>query len=83
MQLQDKIGKSSWMFQESIKDSVVTNVMTAIKTGQIKVEPNQLPTILAVLNSSTEAGYHKAFTVFMRQVTQAIADEKKTLNTQK
>lgn len=75
MQLRDKIGKSSWLIQESIKDTVITNVTMAIKNGQIKFDMTQLQILLAVLSSSTEAGYQKAFKVFMREIDKALLDE--------
>lgn len=83
MQPRDKIGKSSWMIQESIKDTVNTNVMMAVKAGQIKVETAQLPTLLALLNSSIEAGFGKAFNVFMREVTQVINTDQVSLKKKK
>jgi len=77
MQPQDKIGKSSWMIQESIKDTVDQTVVAAVKGGQIKIDQTQLPVLLLVLHSAIEAGYGKAFKVFMREVADALATKEK------
>lgn len=69
MQAGDKIGKSSWILLEGIKDSVTSNVYTAVKSGQLKIEANVLPTLLLILNSSMEEGYHKGFKTFMKTAT--------------
>lgn len=69
MQAGDKIGKSSWILLEGIKDSVTNNIYTAVKSGQLKIEANVLPALLTILNSSMEEGYHKGFKTFMKTAT--------------
>lgn len=72
MQAGDKIGKSSWVLLEGIKDSVNNNVHTAVKSGQLKVDAKVLPLLLTLLNASMEEGYHKGYKTFMKAATVAI-----------
>ena len=74
MQPREKISKSSWMVIEGVKDSVSTNITTALRSGQIKVEAAQVPTLLALIAASIDEGYHKSHKTFMKTVDGALAD---------
>lgn len=74
MQPRDQINKASWEIVESIKDTVLTNLVTGAKTGQLKIEASQIQSILAVLQASIEAGYQKVNRSFMAKVDEALAN---------
>jgi len=79
MQPREKISKSSWTLLEGIKDSTVNNIADAVKSGQLKIESNQMTTLLALISASVDEGYHKAHRTFMKSVdvvlSEAVANE--------
>jgi hypothetical protein len=79
MQPREKISKSSWTLLEGIKDSTVNNIADAVKSGQLKIESNQMTTLLALISASVDEGYHKAHRIFMKSVdvvlSEAVANE--------
>jgi len=68
MKPHDKISKSSWTLLEGAKDSVLTNVTNAVRSGQLKIESKQMTALLTVISTSIEEGYHKGHRTFMRNV---------------
>jgi hypothetical protein len=74
MQPREKINKSTWTLVEGVKDSVTTNITTAMRTGQLKIEAAQVPTLLALLAASIDEGYHKGNRTFMKTVDVALAE---------
>lgn len=74
MQPREKISKSSWTLLEGIKDSVANNITNAIRSGQLKIETKQVQTLLALLGSSADEGYHRAHKTFMKTVDGVIAE---------
>ena len=74
MQPKDRINKLAWDLFESAKDNVQADLVTAQRSGQLKVDAAVLPTLLVLVRSSLEAGYHKGTRVFERSVVAAIND---------
>jgi hypothetical protein len=68
MHPRDKIGKSSWTLFETAKDAIATNITTAVRSGQLKVEADQIERLLAIINASADEGYHRGFKAFMKGV---------------
>jgi len=67
----DQISKAAWTLMEGIKDSVNNNVTTATRTA-LKVDPQVLVKLLAIINSSIEEGFHKGSKTFSRAVAGVI-----------
>ena len=74
MQPGDRINKSSWMLHENVKNTVVNNVVTAARNGQITIEPNVLERLLAIINMSADEGYHRGHRTFTRAVAEALSE---------
>lgn len=74
MQSREKISKSSWTLLEGIKDATMNNVADAVKTGQLKIEANQMTQLLALVSASVDEGYHKSHRVFMKSVDAALSE---------
>lgn len=80
MKPRDKINKSTWTLHSNVKDTVERNISNACRSGQLKIEAKQLPTLLALISSSADEGYHRAQSSFMRTFDEAAAEiEKDTL----
>lgn len=69
----DQIDKAAWSLMESIKDTVVQNVMAASNSGQLELKGEALQRLIIVLNASVEEGYHRSARVFSKSVGQALA----------
>lgn len=74
MQPRDKISKSSWTLHESSKDTVATNLVNAIRSGQLKIEAASVERLLAVVAASADEGYHKGHKVFLRTIDSAVTE---------
>ena len=74
MQPKDKINKHAWNLIEGAVDNLQTDIMSAMNSGQLKIEKSALPFLLTLVKSSVESGYHKGSKVFDRSV-QTVLDE--------
>lgn len=70
----EKISKSSWSLLESIQDVLTTNVTTAFRAGQLKIDNSQLEKLLTILSTSAAEGYHRGHRSFMKVVESVISD---------
>jgi len=52
----------------------MNNVADAVKTGQLKIEANQMTQLLALVSASVDEGYHKSHRVFMKSVDAALSE---------
>jgi hypothetical protein len=67
----DQISKAAWTLAEGIKDTVIANVTTAVRTS-LKMEASEVIKLLAILSPSVEEGYHRGSKVFERTVDSAL-----------
>ncbi len=74
MQPREKISKSSWTLIEGIKDSTSSNIVTACHSGQLKIEANQVPVLLALIAASIDAGYHRGHNTLMKVVDLSLSE---------
>lgn len=70
----DKISKSSWMLHESVKDTVTTNLVNAIRSGQLKIEAASVEKLLIVVAASADEGYHKGHRIFLKGIDACLAE---------
>ena len=56
------------------KDAVTTNIMTAVRTSKVDVKPEQLSTLLLIVNASVEEGYQRGFRFFSHVVNTALTE---------
>lgn len=68
----DKLSRAAWNLLESAKDSVTTIVAQAVQEGKLKLDPAQSTTLQNLIKSSIEAGYHRAYNSYMKEVDAAI-----------
>jgi uncharacterized protein YehS (DUF1456 family) len=71
MSVHDKAGKSVWNLIEGVKDVVNTNMMAAIRSGQLKIEANQVQVLLTLLAASIDEGYHRGYKTMLKSVDAA------------
>ena len=69
-----KVGRASHTLIESARDYTITNVIQAVTSGKLKLEQQQVQFLQSILNQTIEAGYHRAFNAFMKEVDAAFAD---------
>lgn len=74
MQPKDKISKLAWQLFEGVKDVVQSDVTNAVRSGQLKVDMASLPTLLSLINSSIESGYHRGARTFEKSVSTVLVD---------
>ena len=69
----DKLSRAAWNLLESAKDSAMTNVAAAVQEGKITLDQRQSKFLQDLVVRSIEAGYHRAYNSYMREVDSAIA----------
>lgn len=75
MKPKDKISKAVYsVVVNSIKDSVRDMVHAAHRKGSVKIDENQLPTLLSLINQSIDSGYHRSSTVLSKDIDAALKD---------
>jgi len=73
MNLRDKISKASRNHFSVAKDVVLKNVAVAAESGNLKIDSDVLPSLLALVNNSLDEGYHKGHRVFDREVNEFLS----------
>jgi hypothetical protein len=68
MNVHDKISRAIWNMAQGIKDHVGANIVAAASSKVIKVEPNVLAQILALVNQSIEQSYHNSLKLVVAEV---------------
>lgn len=69
----DKIEKASWTLVAGAKDTVTTNIMTAVNSKKLDVKQEQLERLLSLVEASIDEGYHKGSRTFLKTVSDALA----------
>lgn len=75
MNSKNQIDRAVKNLVDGIKDAVDINIVTAARTKQIDIKPEQLPTLLALIKASIEEGHLKGSRVFTRTIADALAAE--------
>lgn len=76
-QTKEKINRASWNMMNAIKDTAVMSVEKAISSNQLVLDGKSLPSLLMLISKSIEAGYHKGYRFFDKEVTDALENNKK------
>lgn len=61
----DALSKSAWSLFEITKEITKKNLVSAISSGQLKVEESALPNLLKVIDASINEGYNKGHKNFI------------------
>lgn len=64
----ESIEKSSWLLHQSVKDSLVKNVVASVKGKKINIDENTLEKLLSLLDASADEGYHRGHKLFINTV---------------
>lgn len=68
----DIIIKASYSLQESAKEMASTNLVTAMRSGEIKLDQAQLQKLILIVGASIEEGHSRAVRAFSRSVDEAL-----------
>lgn len=71
MFVKEKLNKSLWSHFEITKDTVITNVNSAIQEGRIKLDQVSANQLLGILTTSIDQGFYKGISVFNRELDSA------------
>lgn len=67
--MQKSVDSAIWNLFQAAKDSVNSNVTSAVVGGQLKVDRASLPTLLSLITASMEQAYSNAIPVIHREIT--------------
>lgn len=73
MNSKNQIDRATKTLVDGIKDAVDSNLVLAVRSKQIDVKPEQLSTLLALVQASIDEGYIKGSRVFTRTVIDALS----------
>ena len=63
----DALSKSAWSLFEITKEITKKNLVSAVSSGQLKVEESVLPNLLNVIDASISEGYNKGHKNFLSE----------------
>lgn len=69
----NNIDKIAWELMDFTKETTKKNFISAINSGQLKLDPETLPTIMTLIEASISEGFNKGHKNFMNKVSTAIA----------
>jgi hypothetical protein len=69
MMTKDNLSKSTWQLFEVAKDITKKNLVTAVNTGQLKIDESLLPVLMNVIDASINEGFNKGHKNFINVVT--------------
>ena len=69
----NNIDKIAWELMDFAKETTKKNLISAINNGQLKLDPELLPTIITLIDSSMNEGFNKGHKNFMNKVSTAVA----------
>ncbi len=58
------LDKTSWELVEVLKETAKKNLLSAVKSNQLKVDEETLPRLFMLLDSSMSEGYNKSYKNF-------------------
>ena len=75
----DALSKSTWSLFEITKEITKKNLVSAINSGQLKVEESVLPNLFNVIDASISEGYNKGHKNFLSECfkEETVASKKK------
>ncbi len=73
MNSKNQVDRAVKTLVDGIKDAVDNNVIAAVRSKQIDVKQEHLPSLLALIKASIEEGHLKGSRVFTKTVSDAIA----------
>jgi hypothetical protein len=68
MEISEKIARESKNLTDGIKDIVSQNVLIAAKNNIIRVDDNQLPQLINVIEASFSEAFQKALPVYQKSI---------------
>lgn len=71
MNVHDKVSKAVWHMVQGIKDQVSANLVSAASSKKIKIDPNALVHVIALVNQSIEQSYHGGVKSIVAEVNDA------------
>jgi len=63
------IDKIAWELVVFAKETAKKNIVAAVSSGQIKVDPEVLPVIIMLIDSSINEGFNKGHKNFIKKVS--------------
>ena len=70
----DKLTRDAKIFADSVKDTMTSNLMTAIKNNVLVFEETQLAKVLSLLEISASEGYQKAIRTFQKSAKSTLTE---------
>lgn len=70
----DTIIQATQSMLESAKDAATTNIVSACRSGQLKIESAEVQKLLLVVGASIEEGFNRPSRAFSRAVVTALAN---------
>ncbi len=74
MDAKDKFSRLAWTLVESTKDVISTNVVNAMRSGQLKLDAKQLEHLLLIISASVDEGCHRGIPTFQRSTDAIVSD---------
>lgn len=68
----DKICKETKLMLDNTRDNVISDVITAIRNGQLKIDQSQMTSIVKIINFSFEDSSQKSLSYFQNSIKKLV-----------
>lgn len=75
--MSDKISKAVFDLVSVVKDTTITNILKAVKMGELKIDSKQLELLFSIISVSVNDSYQNSITTFIKTIDMKQADSKK------
>jgi hypothetical protein len=77
------VDKIAWDMLGFVKETTKKNFVTAVSSGQLKLDREILPVILTLIDSSIDEGYNKSYKNFSNRMQKLNEDSTSTSSLKK
>ena len=75
--MSDKISKAVFDLVSVVKDTTITNILKAVKMGELKIESKQLELLFTIIGASVNDSYQNSIMTFIKTIDMKQVDSKK------
>jgi hypothetical protein len=75
--MSDKISKAVFDLVSVAKDTTISNILKAVRMGELKIEAKQLEMLFSIISASMNDSYQNSVTAFVKSIDTKQVDSKK------
>ena len=77
--MSEKISKAVFDLVSVVKDTTTTNILKAVRMGELKIDSKQLELLFSIIGVSVNDSYQNSIMTFIKTIDTNQADSKKNV----